>query len=278
MISMEAKKCNGCGLPDKEYGTYKNRKGETRDRTTCRDCMRVRINARRKEYRKRDYVIEKETAARKKKYWKNPEKHRQAAIEYRKQHPEKSRDWRRRNKDRINEVRRNKHKKDPFVNRLAAKKWYDKNQKKAIGYQQKFYKKNKESLKPILSERGKKYRAANPERCKKNKKEYYYSHQEEIIEKEAQRYRKNKTIPEKVKKIKESGRKSRERLRTNPDRYAKHKAVQKQYNDKYRGGLEDGYIIDRLQYAGINKKDITPELIEIKRLELSIRREIKNDK
>lgn len=265
------KVCTNCNLPKEEFPIYKKVKGVPYFKNICKDCFYEERNKYRRGWRSNPEVKKREKEQNREYYWNDPDKYRLAVREYYKTErgKENSKKWKTENKDRVNESRRKNHSLNPDKNRKKAKEWYDNNSKKAVGYQKKYYEKNKERLKPILSERCKRYRLKNPEKSKERKIKYYYSNQQDLIKKEKVRYYANKSKPEFKDKLKL--RAKRKWSESTPDeRMSKAAFIRNRRED-----LADWYV----KYAmGFNKEDYVPQhLIEAKRQQLLLIRKIKQN-
>jgi hypothetical protein len=90
-------------------------------------------------------------------------------------------------------------------------------------------------------EQFRKYRAANPEKCREQFRKYRAANPEKYRER------------------------SRKYRAANPEKY-------REYNRKYREELSDGYLIGQLKHCNL---PVTPEIIDYKRIQLKLYREIK---
>ena len=134
-------------------------------------------------------------------------------------------------------------------------------------YQKEYYKKNK-YYQEKLAEYNRQYKKNNKEYLEKRSREYYKKNRDRILEyKRKYRERNKDKISQYNYKstILESKRKYRER---NKDKISK---ANLEYREKSKKNISDSYV-KRL----LNKGDlpITPETIEIKRLQIKIYREI----
>lgn len=219
---------------------------------------RAKINARRRRWRQRPDVKEREKKQIRKHYIENREQILAKAKISNKKRKAKIKAWKDKNRDVINAKRREHYQLKKEVINDYQRQWYRKNQKKAVGYQKKFRDKHKDRLKPIISERGKKYRAKHPDKVKRRKKQYYTTHREEILKKEKNRYLRN---PKRVVDNVERWRKN------NPD---KTKAQKKIGSKRMRERITDAYV---RQTLGFKKQDNVPKgLIEAKRAVIKLKR------
>jgi len=112
----------------------------------------------------------------------------------------------------------------------------------------------------------KEYYLKNKEYFNKRSREYYLKNKENLRKKSREYNSKNK---EKINKyFKEYRSKNKENC----------KKIVKKYKKKQREQLEDGYIVQLItQNTGLTTADIPSELIEAKRLEIKIKRIIKEE-
>jgi len=128
-----------------------------------------------------------------------------------------------------------------------------------------YYEGNPTTCKDCLNEYQKKYREANRvKRCEAQKK-VYRKDRERILEyqrayREAHREEKNQYQREYNKK---------------PEA----KAMHKKWKEQYKNNLSDAYIRNELaHHTTLTSKDIPQSLVEVKRLQLQIKRMVENEK
>ena len=123
-------------------------------------------------------------------------------------------------------------------------------------YNRKYYAANKEKA----LENRRKYYEANKEREFENRRKYYEANKEKDLA-NARKWR--ETNKEKVAEY------SRKWAEANPE---KAKASVKKFNVLYKAELRDPYVKQILRQQGFKSEQITPELIELKRITLKTKR------
>ena len=148
-------------------------------------------------------------------------------------------------------------------NKLKRKKYRENNLERILLYQKKWWKKNRKKLMPKHRKYYKEHREEAKSYAKKN---------HEKISKRVKIYRKENSL--KIKKQdalynKKHREKNREKLNTDKSTY----------NAKQSKYLKDPYIKTLIcNQHSINRKDITPEMIGLKRTQIKFRREIEKGK
>ena len=132
------------------------------------------------------------------------------------------------------------------------KKWSLKNAERLKKYRKKYYIENKEKIKE--------YRKS--EKVKKYNKDYHNKNKDDLLKKMREKYWQDPI-------------KSRQRVK---DYYLKNKDHIRKNEKKKVQKLDDRYVKEKLKRNGYKLKDITPELIQVKRSLLKINRFIKQGK
>ena len=134
-------------------------------------------------------------------------------------------------------------------------------------YNRESYLKNKEKI----SEKSKEYRLKNKEKISERKKEYRLKNKEKISEKDKEYRLKNK---EKIsEKAKEYRLKNKEKISKRMKEYvAKNIELYRRYNRKKTECVSDYYVKRILLQTGFIEEQISPELIELKRITLKTER------
>ena len=123
----------------------------------------------------------------------------------------------------------------------------------------------------------KQYRINNPDKIKKLNNKAYIENSNRIIKCTRQYYKDNR---EKIlKKCKKKYKDNREEMLKKGRRYSKENSDRiKQYSKDYRIDLKDGYVASLINNSckNLKSKDIPQELIEMKRIEVQMRRALKD--
>lgn len=128
-----------------------------------------------------------------------------------------------------------------------------------------YYERNQVTCKDCLNAYQKKYREANrAKRCE--------------VQKEV--YRKNRdNILEYQRAYRDKNREAKNQYQREYTKTPKGKALHKKWQEQYKNNLGDGYIRRELaHHTRLTSKDIPQSLVEVKRLQLQIKRMAENEK
>ena len=157
---------------------------------------------------------------------------------------------------------------------IYNKEYCENNKERLKKYQKEYCENNKERLKKYQKEYNKEYCENNKERLKEKRKEYYENNKEKR-KKLNKEYRENNKEKEKEygKEYRENNKEKRKEYREN------NKEKEKEYYKGKCKNLVDPYIRSRLgRVEKVPYEEITPEMIELKRLQLQLHRGIKQGK
>ena len=155
--------------------------------------------------------------------------------------------------------------------REYMRKHYAANKEKYKARSAKIYSENKEIHKEVYKARSAKYRAENPEKVKEARAKWIKGNTEKVKSHRAKWLAEN---PEKYKASRAkwySG--NSEKAKDYSTKWAKENPEKvKGYNAKGVAELKDYYITRQLRMQGFKNEQITPELIELKRITLKTTR------